>query len=443
MDIKQHSNRLRTARQRMDSLQRRGADAPEQRSRLWPEAVAELAASLEERQAIYAALEEQNEQLNEANEKCMAERQRYQELFEFAPDGYLVTNPTGTIQEANLAAATLLQVPQGLLVGSPLFRFVVRGDHRIFEEHLLRLKTEPVGGGLKLRLESHRRPSFPAALTVGAIRQPQGQLIGLRWQLREITERPEPPEALRQALEESERGVRQRIAEMEGILRSFEEVCYHVTHDLRAPLRAIQGFTTLLLRENAACLDITGRDYGRKVIHAASRMDVLIRDLVAYGHLSQMELHCRSVDLNLKMDQLLHLLDDEIRANSADVQVARPLPGVWADPEVVGLAILHLLSNALKFVAPNTSPRIQVRGETSGGMVRLSLQDNGLGIAPEHHERIFGIFERLQEAHFGTGIGLAMVRQGIQRLGGTVGLESSPGVGSRFWLELPQAKEGA
>jgi signal transduction histidine kinase len=135
-------------------------------------------------------------------------------------------------------------------------------------------------------------------------------------------------------------------------------------------------------------------------------------------------------------------LDAEVRSRQARVVIEPPLPPVVGHEATLAQVIANLLANGMKFVPPERSPTIRVRAERRDGFVRCWIEDNGIGIAPEHHERVFRIFERLHrtEDYPGTGIGLAIVRKGVERMGGRVGLDSTVGAGSRFWVELPGAE---
>lgn len=235
--------------------------------------------------------------------------------------------------------------------------------------------------------------------------------------------------------------VEERTADLKASLQSLEKVLYHVAHDLRAPLRAIQGFVTLLLEEYAPHFDDEGRAYGHRVVDATTHMDVLIRDLLDYGRLGHVKLPIQQVDTERVVAAALRQLSNEIAAKGAVVKVRRPLALVMANETVLGQVLSNLLSNALMYVAPGISPRIEIYAEITGSNVRLSIKDNGTGIRPEYHEKIFQVFERLQatEDAGGTGMGLAIVSKGVQRMKGRTGVESEPGKGSRFWVELPMA----
>ena len=173
-------------------------------------------------------------------------------------------------------------------------------------------------------------------------------------------------------------------------------------------------------------------------------MDVLIQDLLAYSRLVRAEVTLDPVSHETVVDEARGALELEVKERGGEIVVDRPLGRVLAHRAVLGQIVTNLLANAVKFTRPDAPPRVRVRGERERGRVRLWVEDNGIGIAPEHHERIFRAFERLHgmQQYPGTGIGLAIVQKGAVRLGGQAGVESEPGAGSRFWVELAEA-EGA
>jgi signal transduction histidine kinase len=230
------------------------------------------------------------------------------------------------------------------------------------------------------------------------------------------------------------------------MVRELDTFAYTVAHDLRAPLRAVHGFGRLLLEGAGEKLDEDERAYLGHVMTAAERMDRLIRDLLAYSRVSREEMRLRPVDLDALVAAAVREVSGEAAGLHADVAVDGPLAPVLAHETMLAQAVLNLLRNAVKFVPAGVTPRVRVRAEEHGGRLRLWVEDNGIGIAPEHQKRLFRIFERLHgsDEYPGTGVGLAIVRRGVERMGGHVGLESAPGVGSRFYIELAKAtSEGA
>jgi signal transduction histidine kinase/DNA-binding response OmpR family regulator len=235
-----------------------------------------------------------------------------------------------------------------------------------------------------------------------------------------------------------EERVAERTAELRDINSELESFSYSVSHDLRTPLRSIQGFAQILQEEYGDRLEAAGTDYLQRIVAASRRMDMLTEDLLAYSRLSRTAVELIAVDLEGVIADALAQLEAEIRRQEAQVIVERPLPHVAAHYVTLVQAVMNLLGNALKFVPADVRPRIRVWAEEQDDRICLRFRDNGIGIAPEYQERIFRIFERLHGsgAYPGTGIGLSIVRKGVERMGGRVGVESAPGQGSTFWIEL-------
>jgi signal transduction histidine kinase len=172
-------------------------------------------------------------------------------------------------------------------------------------------------------------------------------------------------------------------------------------------------------------------------------MESLIEDLLDYSRLGHEEFPLQPVALDAVLDQALTQATGEVERRSASVKVQRPLPRVLGHQGTLVRVVANLLSNAVKFVPQGKTPVVTVGAENRGATVRLWVEDNGIGIKPEHRERVFRLFERLHgvESFPGTGVGLAIVRKGLESLGGNCGVDSEPGRGSRFWIELPEHRE--
>ncbi len=263
---------------------------------------------------------------------------------------------------------------------------------------------------------------------------------------REVARRARSEAALLQAqaelaqhAQELEARVAERTKSLTTTVGALESLLYHIAHNLRAPLRAMEGYTTLLQEEYSGQLDAKAQNYARHICDASKRMDELIHDLLQYGRLTHLRLEFAPVRLELAIERALTRLNFETKASRAEVKVPAPLPQVVANPELLEEVLMNLFENAIKFVEPGAAPRIEVRAERRGSRVRVWIQDNGPGIDPQYHERIFGAFETLSSrpGESGTGIGLAIVREGMQRMNGAAGVESQLGAGSKFWIELP------
>lgn len=237
-----------------------------------------------------------------------------------------------------------------------------------------------------------------------------------------------------------EERVADRTRELQERNDDLEAFGYSISHDLRAPLRAMQGFSQIILEDYGDKLDDKGRQHAGRIVAAAKRMDELIRDLLAYSRLSRANLETAPISLQNVVNEALSQLEAELHKTGAQVRVTEPLPAVRGHQSTLSQVVANLIGNGMKFVAPGRAPEVKVRAEPRNGQVRLWVEDNGIGIRPEHQQRIFNVFERLHgnEQYPGTGIGLAIVKKGMERMGGKVGVESVVESGSSFWIELPR-----
>ena len=187
-------------------------------------------------------------------------------------------------------------------------------------------------------------------------------------------------------------------------------------------------------------LDDLGIEYTERLVGSAQYMDRLIQDLLVYSRLSRSQIQLHSIDLSTVIIKARKALELEIEQSQARIIVANSLGKIWGNETILIQVVSNLISNAIKFVASDTVPQIEIESEIKADMVRLLIKDNGIGIKPEHQKRIFRVFERLHgnESYPGTGIGLAIVQKGITRLSGKVGVESKLGCGSLFWIDLPR-----
>lgn len=248
-------------------------------------------------------------------------------------------------------------------------------------------------------------------------------------------------ERTRRSSAELERRVAERTAALRKVSSELDAFAHTVSHDLREPLGAIQDLIQALEEDYADRLPAPGRDYVRRIVDRIRRMDALIQDLLDYTLLSRPDLEMQPISLAATINDARSQLGTEIDKQNASVTVEEPLPEVKGHYTSLVRVITNLLSNSIKFVAPKVQPQVRIWAEVKDGWVRLWVKDNGIGISPEDQERIFQVFERLhgEENYPGTGIGLAIVRRGIERMGGQVGVQSQPGQGSGFWIELPRA----
>jgi len=264
-----------------------------------------------------------------------------------------------------------------------------------------------------------------------------------------------------------EKTVEARTAELRETILHLESFSYTVAHDLRAPIRAIDGFTDMVLAQWGDQMPEKAREGLNRVARAADRMDALTRDLLNYTKVATQGMELSAIDPTGVVEDAI-IMNEALHEPHATVGIVRPLHNVLAHPTLFTQCVSNLLDNAAKFVAPGVKPRIIVRSELittegpgpgtpakdmagntfsagphppRGNYVRLWVEDNGIGMDSVTREKIFGLFERAREAkqYPGTGIGLAILAKAIQRMQGRFGVESEVNAGSRFWIDLQPA----
>jgi len=228
----------------------------------------------------------------------------------------------------------------------------------------------------------------------------------------------------------------------------LEAFAYSVSHDLRSPLATIRINAESILKDHldtATPVDARSQEGLGYIIESASEMSRMIEDILTYSRTSAADLELEPIALEVVVSRAADQLRAEFTESDLQLDILRPLPTVRGHSTLLAQVVINLLTNAVKFMAPGTAPRIKVWTErrlSPQSIVRLWIEDNGIGIAPGDQERIFRLFERgyVKNKYAGTGIGLAIVRRGVERMGGQVGLESTLGSGSRFWIDLPEVE---
>jgi len=233
--------------------------------------------------------------------------------------------------------------------------------------------------------------------------------------------------------------IQQLNAELREANEQLETFSYSVSHDLRAPLRSLQGFSEVLLEDYAGKLDDEGRTYLERIKAATIQMEQLTRDLLQYCRVTREDMTPQPVAVDGLLKDVLSMNNFAL-PERGQLVLREGMDRVLANPTLLGQCLSNLINNAFKFAAPDVPPRVEVWTELNGeNRVRINVKDNGIGIDPAHHEKVFGLFERVGNVkeHDGTGIGLAIVARAVQRMGGKCGVDSKLGAGSRFWIELP------
>jgi len=277
-----------------------------------------------------------------------------------------------------------------------------------------------------------------------AVYDAAGRPLGTLGILQDITGRKRADDLLASQARHLETLVEERTASLHEIINELESYSYSISHDMRAPLRAMQGYSQVLIEELGPQLDEANRRYLQRIVTAANRLDQLITDVLSYSRLSRAEIDLKPIDLNRLISELIHQYP---ALHNEHVEISGDLGIVIGAEALLVQAIANLLTNAVKFVRPGVAAHIKLWSEEipqavpGRPLIRLHIQDDGIGVPPEHHAAIFKIFHRAhsEKEYPGTGIGLSIVKKAIERMDGQVGLRSEPGKGSTFWIELRKA----
>ncbi len=389
----------------------------------------------------------------EAEEALRRSELNYRTLFETMNQGVVTQDRSGAIVDANPAAQEILGLSleqmQGRTSMDPHWRTVLP-DGRDFpgDEHpaMVSLRTNRPVKDVTMGVVRPDEPDHRWILVsaIPRVRPGEPEPYEVTATFTDITEIKRAGEQIQRLNAELEQRVRDRTAQLEATVRELESFSYSVSHDLRAPLRGIDGFSQALLEDFGDRLDDTGRDYLRRVRANTQRMGHLIDDLLKLSRVTRAPLTPHRVDLSKLAQHALHQLEEE-HPGHRPLTTVQPSPSVHGDPGLLLVALENLLGNAWKYSSRRTDARIEFGHMTRDGETIYFVRDNGVGFDMKYVSKLFGAFQRLhhQKDFEGTGIGLATVERIVSRHGGRVWAEAEVGKGATFYFTIGQLGEAS
>jgi PAS domain S-box-containing protein len=346
---------------------------------------------------------------------------RFRALLEAVPDAMVCVQADGRIALVNAQTERLFGYQRDELVGQPVEMLVpeaLRDAHRAHRAgYEGGPQHRPMGWGNQLAGRRRDGSTFPADISLSALDGDEGPLVAAA--VRDMTEH-------------------QQVKDLERANQNMEAFAYSVAHDLRAPLRALSGFGEALLEDYGDTLDDEGRDYAGRIVEASEQMSALIDDLLRLSRISRAEVHLHAVDLGAEATRIAAELRRRDPGRRVRFAIQRPVQ-VLADPGLIQTVLQNLLENAWKFTSGQAEASIEFGADPAGdGRLRCYVRDNGAGFDPAYGDQLFQAFRRLHKTQEfpGTGVGLASVRQIVERHGGCVGAEGAVGKGAVFHFTI-------
>jgi PAS domain S-box-containing protein len=360
---------------------------------------------------------------------------RFRAMADGTPLIIWVHDPAGTLQFVNRAWCSFFGIPPDEVQHCDWRQLVHPEDFHGYVEEFSRCNRERRVFSARTRVRRHDG-EWRCIESQGEPRfSHEGHYLGIAGSSIDVTDRVN-------FMSELERQVDLRTQALQKTTEQLNSFCYTIAHDLKAPLRAQHAFASILADEFSAVLREEGTEYARRIAESALKQSRLIDDLLAHLSVTRAELPLDKTDLHQAVEMARAELTTEFNRRQSVFETDGSRGTVLANAASLHVVLVNLFSNALKFVPKSRVPRVRVRTESCGERLRLCVEDNGIGIDPRFQPKLFHIFQRLHSdpEYPGTGIGLAIVKESVERMGGVVGFESEVGVGSRFWIELRRAE---
>jgi PAS domain S-box-containing protein len=370
-----------------------------------------------------------------ADDAVRASELKFRGLVDAAPDGIVIVGADGRIDLVNAQAAQLFGYAPEELVGQEVEILVPERARAAHFGHrtgyVATPTTRPMGAGMDLVGRRRDGTEFPVEISLSPMATPAGMLIISV--IRDVTER----KRIEHQIQTLNDDLRARVTELNAVNQELEAFSYSVSHDLRAPLRGIDGFSQALLEDYEGKLDDEGRDYLRRIRAASQRMAELIDDLLDLSRVTRREMRRERVDLTALARTVVSQLERTDPRRRVEWSIAEGVTAL-GDGALLRLVLENLLGNAWKFTSKQPSARIEFFAVPHAGGTAYVVRDDGIGFDMDHAGKLFGAFQRLHAMHEfpGTGIGLAIVQRVVHRHGGRVWAEASPGVGAAFYFTV-------
>lgn len=401
-------------------------------------AIAGFSADITEQERMREEMERYTKELEkivEERTKELAEsEERYRTLVESPIVAFWEADAEGNFTFVNKRLLEMSGYSEDEVVGKMTMFDPLPEEYREWLAERIRLHKERklISDVVEAELLRKDGSRFNVIVSPSSVYDEKGNLIKIVGAMIDITDRKRAEERLKNT-----------IKELEKLNEELESYVNAISHDLKAPLRNLRGYVDALLEDYAEKLEGDARFYLERIEKLTEKMDSLINDLLEYSRISRYSFKAERVDVNNVVREAIEYLRDEIDAKQARIEISDIQP-VKGDRKLLFTAILNLISNAIKFVGDGVRPEVKIWGEKRDGRIRIYVKDNGIGIPEEFHEKVFRIFERLhgEEVYPGTGMGLAIVKKAVEIMGGDYGLESEPGKGSVFWIELERWEDG-
>ena len=385
-------------------------------------------------------------ELEERTTNLVQQGEWFKVILSSIGDAVIATDNQGKITFLNPVGERMSHWKSSEAVGQPMDKIF-----NIIDEETRQPATNPVHKVLRegtvgslashIALIAKDGTETSIADSAAPIKDGAGNLSGAVMVFHDVSKRRQVEVALRISNERHaanlEQTVGERTAELREKIGELEAFSYSVSHDMRSPLRAMQGYAAALLADHKPNLNEEGRYYLERIHKAATRMDLLIQEVLTYSRVANEKLTFQPVDLERVISDIVQSYPD-FQTPKAIITVKSPLPKVIGHEALVTQVISNLIVNAIKFVKPGETPKVFIHGESTETVVRVWVEDQGIGIDPMHYKRIFEIFGRVygDKQFEGTGIGLAIAKKAVERMEGEIGVESQLSQGSRFWFTL-------